>query len=148
MITSAGLLALISAADGGVDQLVLVAVEVAIDQQVAHAIPGHVVQQQAAEHAGLGLYRMRRHAQLGHLAVGWRSSGKVAIDGQGRTADMGQLLSIRTNVSNASRRAACGRHNPVDKHRRCRGGKRGRAQSRPWAAGGWNPLRGDQAVSP
>ena len=69
MITSAGLLALISAADRRVDQLVLVAVEVAVGQQVADAVPGAVVEQQAAEHALLGLDGMRRDAQLRDLAV-------------------------------------------------------------------------------
>jgi len=65
--------------DGREDQLVLMAVEVALAQQVPHAIPGIVVQQQAAEHARLGLHRMRRHAQLRHLAIK-RRRGKVIIE--------------------------------------------------------------------
>ena len=62
---------------GGVDQLgnglehqlVLMTVEVAGDEQVGHAIPGVVVQQQAAQHAGLGFDGVRRHTQLRHLPV-------------------------------------------------------------------------------
>jgi hypothetical protein len=61
-------------ADGGVDQLVLVAVEVAVGQQVGGPVPGQVVQQQAAQHALLGLDRVRRHAQAGHLVVARRAA--------------------------------------------------------------------------
>ena len=55
--------------DRTVDQLVLEAVVVRVLQQIADAVPGTVVKQQAAEHAGLGLDRVRRHAQLGDLSV-------------------------------------------------------------------------------
>jgi len=57
------------ARDASVDQPVLVAVKVAVEQQIAHAIPGMVVEQQAAEHARLGLDRVRRHTQLRSLRV-------------------------------------------------------------------------------
>jgi hypothetical protein len=59
VITSAGLLALMSSPHGREHQLVFVAVEVVVLQQVAHAVPGVVVEQQATEHAGLGFDGMR-----------------------------------------------------------------------------------------
>ena len=70
-----------------VDQPVLVAVEVGVGEQVADAVPGAVVEQQAAEHALLGLDRMRRDAQLRDLVVARRTS-----DGsrRGEDADIGE----------------------------------------------------------
>ncbi len=65
--------------NGRKNQLVLVAVKVVLDQQIAYAVPGVVVQQQATEHARLGLDGMRRHAQLRDFAVIGR--GKVALGG-------------------------------------------------------------------
>lgn len=56
-------------ADGGVDQLVLMAVEMAFHQQITHAIPGVVVQQQPTQHARFGLDGVRGHAQLGNFTV-------------------------------------------------------------------------------
>ena len=56
-------------ADGGIDLLVLVAVEIALGQQVPHPVPGVVVQQQTTQHAGLGLHGVLRQAQFGHLLV-------------------------------------------------------------------------------
>ena len=56
-------------AHGRIHQSVLVAVKVAVVQQVTHPVPGTVVQQQAAQHAGLGFEGVRRDAQLGHFAV-------------------------------------------------------------------------------
>ena len=41
-------------ADGGIDEAMLVAVKVAVAEQVAGAVPCAVVEQQAAEHALLG----------------------------------------------------------------------------------------------
>ncbi len=64
-------------ADGRIDELVLVPVEIPVHQQVTHPVPGHVVEQQAAQHAGLGLQRMRWHAQPGHLLV--RRGGRREI---------------------------------------------------------------------
>ncbi|MPM63517.1 hypothetical protein SDC9_110397 [bioreactor metagenome] len=55
--------------NGSEDQLVLVAVEIALLEQIPHPIPGHVVQQQPAQHTRLGLHRMRRNPQLRHLAI-------------------------------------------------------------------------------
>jgi hypothetical protein len=69
VITSAGLDGVDQRADGREDQPVLVAVEVAVGQQVGRPVPGQVVEQQAAQHALLGLDRVRRHAQAGHLVV-------------------------------------------------------------------------------
>ena len=82
-MTSAGLVALISAPIARVDQPVLVAVEVAVGQQVADAVPGAVVEQQAAEHALFGLDRVRRHAQLRDLVV-----ARIVVGRRARTADM------------------------------------------------------------
>ena len=56
--------------DRGVDQPVLVAIEVALAEQVADPVPGAVVEQQAADDALLGLDRVRRHAQPGDVVVG------------------------------------------------------------------------------
>ena len=56
-------------ANGGINQAVLVTVKVAISQDVAHPVPGLVAQQEAANHAGLALNRVRRNAQLRDLAV-------------------------------------------------------------------------------
>ena len=55
--------------DGGVDQAVFVAVEIAVGQQVTSTVPSQVVQQQATQHALFCFYRMRRHTQAGHLVV-------------------------------------------------------------------------------
>ncbi|MCY1169046.1 hypothetical protein D9M73_90600 [compost metagenome] len=55
--------------DGCINQLVFGTVEVLVHQQVAHAVPGAVVQQQATQHAGLALDGMRRNAQLRELVV-------------------------------------------------------------------------------
>ena len=52
-----------------INQLVLVAIKVAIDQQVPHAVPGTVVEEQPSQHTGFGFDRVRRHPQLGHLLV-------------------------------------------------------------------------------
>jgi hypothetical protein len=57
-------------ADRAVDQLVLVPIKVARGQEIAHTVPGAVVEQQPAEHARFGLDRMRRDAQLGDLLIG------------------------------------------------------------------------------
>jgi hypothetical protein len=46
------------------------AVKVFIDQQIADAVPGTVVQQQAAQHAGFAFNGMGRDAELGYLPVG------------------------------------------------------------------------------
>src|SRR5690606_25860028 len=51
-------------ADRAVDQLVVAAVEVAVDQVVGDAVVGIGRQHQSAEHRLLGLDRLRRHAQL------------------------------------------------------------------------------------
>ena len=48
----------------------LVAIEVVFAEQVADPVPGAVVEQQAAEHALLGLGRVRRNAQAGDFVVG------------------------------------------------------------------------------
>ena len=66
-------------AAGGVDQAVLVAVEIAVDQQVADAVPGVVAQQQTSQHAGFGLDRVWRNAQLGHLPVGRRVVVEIRV---------------------------------------------------------------------
>ena len=55
--------------DGGVNQTVFVAIEVTVQQYIAHAVPRTVVQEQAAQHAGLPFNGMRRDAQLRNLAV-------------------------------------------------------------------------------
>jgi len=52
-----------------VDVAVLVAVEVPFAQKVRTFVPGQVVQQQASEHALLGLGGMRRHPQPGNLLI-------------------------------------------------------------------------------
>jgi hypothetical protein len=54
---------------GAVDQAVFVAVEVAVRQQLGRTVPGQVVQQQATQHALLGLHAVRRHTQARHLVV-------------------------------------------------------------------------------
>src|SRR5205807_447742 len=64
------------AADRRVDQAVLVAVEVAVGEEVADAVPGTVVQQEAAQHAGLGFDRVRRDPQLRDLVV----AGKFIVE--------------------------------------------------------------------
>ena len=56
-------------ADRCVDQPMLVAVEVAVGQQVAGAVPRAVVEQQTAEHALLGFDRVRRNAQSSDFVV-------------------------------------------------------------------------------
>jgi hypothetical protein len=56
-------------ADGRVNELVLMAVKVAVHQQITHPVPGAVVQQQAPQHAGLALNGMRGNAQLRNLLV-------------------------------------------------------------------------------
>jgi hypothetical protein len=56
--------------DGGVDQLVFVAVEVAVGEQVAHAVPGAVVQQQPPSTLDSASIECGGHAQLRDLAVG------------------------------------------------------------------------------
>jgi hypothetical protein len=66
-------------ADGGVDQPVFVAIEVAVGEQVAGAVPGQVVEQQAAEHALLGFHRMGRHAQARDLLVARRGAGFTGV---------------------------------------------------------------------
>ena len=55
--------------DRGVDQAVLVAIEVVFAEQVADPVPGAVVEQQAAEDALLGLGRVRRNAQARDVVV-------------------------------------------------------------------------------
>jgi hypothetical protein len=55
--------------DDAVDQPVLEAIEVVLDEQVADAVPRAVVEQEAAEDALLGLCRMRRHAQARDVVV-------------------------------------------------------------------------------
>jgi hypothetical protein len=64
-----GLAAVDQGGDGRIRQAVLVAVEIRIRDQVGHAVPGTVVQQEAAEHAGLRFDGMRGHAQLCDLAI-------------------------------------------------------------------------------
>ena len=56
--------------DHAVDEPVLIAVEVTVGQQVANPVPGAVVQQQSAEHAGFRLDGVRRYAQLRGVTVG------------------------------------------------------------------------------
>ena len=67
-------------ANGGINQLVFVAVKILVGEQVADPVPSRVVEQQATQHAGLAFNRMRRNAQLGNLAVSavarWIKSGK------------------------------------------------------------------------
>ena len=46
------------------------AVEVLVGQQVTDAVPGAVVEQQAAQYAGLPFNRMGWNTKLGNLAVG------------------------------------------------------------------------------
>ncbi len=58
-----------SDADDAVDQTVLVAVEVVVGEHVADTVPRAVVEQQAAEHALLGLDRVRRDAQARDFVV-------------------------------------------------------------------------------
>ena len=48
----------------------LVAVKVSVVDQISDTVPGAVVQQQPTQHTGLGLDRMRGHAQLGDLLIG------------------------------------------------------------------------------
>ena len=68
-------------ADGAEDDLVLEAVEVGLGDDVGGAIPGAVVQQQAAEHALLGLDGLRRHAQLGDFVVaGFAAAGQCGFE--------------------------------------------------------------------
>ena len=59
-----------------INQFVLVAVKILVHQQIAHPVPGAVVQQQAAQHAGLAFNGMRGYAQLGYLPV-WAEAGVV-----------------------------------------------------------------------
>ncbi|MDT4862755.1 hypothetical protein FQZ97_974270 [compost metagenome] len=56
--------------DHRVGQAVFVAVEIGVVEKVRHPIPGAVVEQQAAEHAGLGFNGVWGDAQLRDLAVG------------------------------------------------------------------------------
>ena len=56
-------------ANSGKHQFVFVTVKIPVRQQVAYTVPGGVVQQQAAQHAGFGLDGMWRDAQLGDLTV-------------------------------------------------------------------------------
>ncbi|MCY1217862.1 hypothetical protein D9M72_297920 [compost metagenome] len=88
-------------ADGRVDQLVLMAVEVAVDQQVAHAVPGAVVQQQAPQHTGFGLDGMRRNAQLRDLAVGRRIIVGIGENG-------GHGLPLQPCMLSRAGRGVCG----------------------------------------
>ena len=66
-------------ADGFVDQLVLVSVEVAVAKQITNALPGIVVQQQTAEHRRFRLHGVRRHTQLRHLLIGSGNRGECII---------------------------------------------------------------------
>ena len=119
-------------ADGGVDQPVLVAVEVAVGQQVAGAVPGAVVEQQAAEHALFGLDRVRRHAQPGDLVVARR---RAPGSRESKMADM--AFDHRAAMRPVACAQACGQ--PVAqlwKSRSLRAGpqmKKGR-RSRPFAS--------------
>ena len=74
-------------------QSVLEAIEVRLGQQVADPIPRAVVEQQAAEHALLGLDRVRRHAQSRDLVVGSRLGGKL---GGGKQCRHRQIISPRS----------------------------------------------------
>ena len=56
-------------ADRPIDRPVLVAVEVTGSKQIGGAVPGQVIEQQAAQHALLGLGRVRRHAQARNFVV-------------------------------------------------------------------------------
>ena len=56
-------------ADRRIDQLVLIAIEVVINQQIAHPVPGVVVEQQTSEHARLRFDGMWWDAQLRDLTV-------------------------------------------------------------------------------
>ncbi|OIQ63764.1 hypothetical protein GALL_546940 [mine drainage metagenome] len=58
--------------DRRIDQFVFIAVEVAVDQQIAGAVPGAVVEQQASQHALLAFDGVRRHPQAGDV-VGTRT---------------------------------------------------------------------------
>jgi hypothetical protein len=75
------------------DHAVLEAVEVRFGQQVADPVPCAVVEQEAAEHALLGLDRVRRHAQPGDLVVGARLRGKLGrgVDGGHREIIVGAI---------------------------------------------------------
>ena len=59
------------------NQPVIVAVKVFVDDHIADAVPGRIVQQQAAQHRLFGLQRMRRHAQLLVFGVGGWGIGDV-----------------------------------------------------------------------
>jgi len=65
------------ATHGRVDQPVLIAVEVAVSEQIPNPVPGVVVQQEPAQHAGFRFDRVRRNAQLRDLVV----AGKVVVNG-------------------------------------------------------------------
>ena len=57
-------------ADVGEDAPVVVAVEIALGDDIGDAVPGRVVEQQAADQRLLGLDRMRRQLERRHLRVG------------------------------------------------------------------------------
>src|SRR5439155_8973718 len=69
---------------GREDRAVLEAIEVAVGQQVAGAVPGSVVEQQAAEHTLLSFDRMRRHAQARDFIITCCVEGRRLEDGRHR----------------------------------------------------------------
>ena len=67
-------------ADGRVDQPMVGTVKVGVAKEIADAIPGRVVEQQATKNRGLRLYRLRREPQGGRLIIrhGRRPPGQAA----------------------------------------------------------------------
>ncbi|MND80497.1 hypothetical protein D3C80_722690 [compost metagenome] len=63
------LVALGQLVDGAEDQAVIVAIEVAIGDQIQHPLPGIVVQHQATDHGLFGLDGMRRHLEGGGFQI-------------------------------------------------------------------------------
>ena len=64
-----GLAGIHQARNRGEDQLMFMAIEVAFGQQISHAVPGIVVEQQPTQHTGLSFHRMGRNAQTSHLTI-------------------------------------------------------------------------------
>jgi hypothetical protein len=63
-----------------IDQPMVAAVEIGLGEQIGDAIPGRVVEQQAAEHGLLRLHRVGRHLDQIDLAV-LQAGGESHSDG-------------------------------------------------------------------